>query len=318
VNASAHDPVLAANIANTLVEIYLDQQRRRTTGPASERAKRYAQELADLKNKVNIAQDQVTAFRQRSGVASAAEINKNSGAELLTLLEAKLQDAQNLRRAAEVKAAANQKVGTTQNNFLAIQSLQTQINTERAQLAQMRATLGSAHPKIMELQNELEANQRLLDGEFNNASAGSEAELASARQLEAKMQAAVQEQRNKVLAISRVQDEGTKYVLELESAQAVYKRALDGYDQIMFASSAHASNMSFVSRAVPPQVAIKPNKVKLAALGLLGGIFLGVLAPLLYELLLNRRIRCHDDFERSFAIPVLMEFALIPTAQEPA
>jgi capsular polysaccharide biosynthesis protein len=40
----------------------------------------------------------------------------------------------------------------------------------------------------------------------------------------------------------------------------------------------------------------------------MAGIAVGVLAPLIYELLLNRRIRCRDDFERDLDIPVLMEF----------
>ncbi len=68
VNASAANPQLAARIANTLADVYLTQQRQRESGPASERAKRYALELAELKDKVRIAQDQVTAYRQRTGV----------------------------------------------------------------------------------------------------------------------------------------------------------------------------------------------------------------------------------------------------------
>jgi len=117
-----------------------------------------------------------------------------------------------------------------------------------------------------------------------------------------------------VLGINRLQGEGTKYMLELESAQNVYKRALDGYDQIMFASDSHLANVSIVSRAVPPQKASKPNKIKLLVLGAFAGIFLGILAPIAYELLVNRRIRCRDDFERDLQIPVLMEFDPLPAA----
>ncbi len=315
VTASALSPVLAANIANTLVEIYMDQERQRLSGPASDRAKRYAQELAELKKKVSIAQDQVTAFRQRTGVTDAAARNNNAEADLLASLEARLQEVQNTRRTAEVKAEANQKLGSSAANSATIQQLRTQINTEQAQLAQMRATMGVQHPKVIELQNQIDANQRILDSEFSNVSAGAASDVTAARQLEAKLQAAIEQQRAKVLAISRLQDEGTKYVLEFESAQSVYKRALDGYDQIMFATVGHATNISLVSRAVPPQTDSKPNKVKLLLLGLLGGIVAGLLGPVVYELILNRRIRCRDDFERGFAVPVLMEFDPIPSAR---
>jgi uncharacterized protein involved in exopolysaccharide biosynthesis len=315
-HASARDPQLAAQLANTVADTYLDQERQRIAGPASDRAKRYSQELLELKDKVRIAQDQVTAFRQRTGVTDSATHNGNVEAELLASLETRFQEAQNARRAAEVKSGADQNLSTVAAASTAIQSLKTQINTETAQLAQLRATLGAQHPKVLELQNEIDANKRNLSAEINIYSAGAHSDLSAARQLEEKLHAAVEEQRAKVLAISRLQDEGTKYVLELESAQSVYKRALDGYDQIMFASAGgHSAIVNLVSRAVPPQKAAKPNKPKLVLLGGIVGLFLGLFGPIAYELTVNRRVRCRDDFERSFAVPVLIEFDPIPAAR---
>jgi uncharacterized protein involved in exopolysaccharide biosynthesis len=311
VTAAARDPELAAQIANTLVEIYLSQQHDRLSGPASERAKRYAAELAELKHKVSLAQDQVTAYRQRTGVTDAGA-RSSVEADMLASLETRLQEAQNARRAAEVAAQADHHASAAATASATIQTLRTEINTEQAQLAQMRATMGIAHPKVIEMQNQIDANKRILESEFGTVSAAAGSDLAEARQLEAKLQAAVQEQRAKVLAINRLEDEGTKYVLELESAQSVYKRALDGYDSIMFASGSSSANISSVSRAVPGQTSIKPNKFKLMLMGLVAGIGLGLLGPVGYELLINRRIRCRDDFERGFAIPVLMEFDRIP------
>jgi len=255
----------------------------------------------------------VTAFRQKAGVTDTALQNKNVEADLLASLETRLQEAQNARRAAEVRAAEDQKVTSGAAASVTIQGVKAQLNLEKAQLAQLRATMGVQHPKVIELQNQIDANQRILDSEFNNYSAGASSDLAAARQLEAKLQAAVTEQRTKALAISRTQDEGTKYQLELESAQSVYKRALDGYDRIMFASGTH--DMDLVSRAVPQLNATKPDKIKLLLMGLAVGILAGILGPMGYELLINRRIRCRDDFERTFSIPVLMEFDSIPTAR---
>jgi succinoglycan biosynthesis transport protein ExoP len=312
VNASARDPSLAAQIANTLADTYLAQERERVAGPANERAKRYADELVELNNKVRIAQDQVTAFRQRNNLPNIAAQNNNIDTELLASLETRLQEAQNARRAAEVKAASDQSLNSGAGTVAAIQPLKTQIDTEQAQLAEMRATLGARHPKVLELQSEIAANQRNLDRAVQTLSSGASAELTAARQLEAKLQAAVAEQRTKVLGVSRLQDEGTKYLLELESAQSVYKRALDGYDQIMFASDSRFSKVNLVSRAVPPQTSSKPKKVKLLMMGALAGILLGLALPIGYELVINRRVRCRDDFERAFAIPVLIEFDEIP------
>jgi len=314
IDASARTSQLAAQLANTLADVYLTQQRRRVTGPASERAKRYTVELAELKDKVRIAQDQVTAFRQRTGVTDTSEKNISVEQQLLGILQGKLQDAQVARRTAEVKAMA-QANDSNASTSLVVLNLKELLNTQQTQLAQMRTTFGAQHPKVRELQSQIDATQSNLDRELSNVSNNSNAELVAARQLEAKLRVAVEEQRAKVLGVNKLEDEGMKYELELESAQSVYKRALDGYDEIMFATGGRTANISVVSSAIPPQQPAKPKTVKLLAAGIAAGILLGLIAPLCYELLLNRRVRCRDDFERGFDVPVLIEFDRIITAR---
>jgi uncharacterized protein involved in exopolysaccharide biosynthesis len=311
INAFARDPVLAAKIANAVADTYLAQQRERMSGPASERAKNYAQELAELKQKVSVAQDQVTAFRQRTGVTDAETQANNVEADLLASLEQRYQEAQNRRRAAEVAAGSDQASSTAVLGSELIQKLKAQLDEQNTQLAQLRATLGSAHPKVIELENQIAATRRSLANETASYTNYASSELSAARELEKKLAAAVEVQRQKVLGVRKLQDEGTKYMLELESAQSVYKRALDGYDQIMFASDEHATNINFISRAVPALKATKPNKVKLMLLGVIAGLLIGVAAPFIYEFLFNRRVRCRDDFERAFGVPVLSEFDAI-------
>ena len=311
ITAYARDPVLSAAIANAVADTYLEQQRQRVYGPASERAQNYARELAELKHKVSIAQDQVTSFRQKTGVTDAAAQANNVEGELLSSLELKYQEAQNQRRAAEV-AASNEHLSTRASaTSIVIQGLKTQLNDQSTQLAQLRSTMGPAHPKVIELQNQIAATRRSLNEELAANQNSATADLTGARQLEQKLATAVEEQRAKVLGVRKLQDEGTKYVLELESAQSVYKRALDGYDQIMFASGEHYANVNFVSRAVPVMKAIKPNKPKLLLLGVLAGVFLGLAGPFVYEVVFSRRVRCRDDFERGFGVPVLSEFDAI-------
>ena len=261
---------------------------------------------------MRIAQDQVTAFRQRTGVTDTSDRANNVEQELLGSLESRLQDAENARRAAEVRAASAQNA--TAANTAEVQALKTLLTTQQTQLAQLRTTYGTAHPKVMELESQMHATQRNLDMEQHNVSSTNSSDLVAAQQLESKMRVAVEDQRRKTLGVNKLHDEGSKFELELESAQAVYKRALDGYDQIMFASG-HMANISVVSSAVPPQKVTKPNKVRLLLMGIFAGIVIGVLAPLLYELLINRRIRTRDDFERSFNLPVLMEFDRIATGE---
>lgn len=306
---SANSPEEAALVANTLADIYKEQDHKRSTGPSSERAKHYAQELSELKNKVDQAQEQVTAFHQRNALID--EGNKtNVDTVLLATLEGRLLEAQNARRAAESRALGNQLINDQILSSSLVQTLKGQLAVQNARLAQLRTMYTPRHPEIVELKSQINANKRSLSSALKSYTTNASDGLNAARRLEQDLQQAVTEQRNKVLANTQLHDEAAKYLLALDSAQTVYKRALEGYDQIIFASTGRNTNVSFVSRATPPAKASKPKVLTGLILGSLAAIFLSFAIPLVYELF-NRRVRCRDDMERQYNIPVLVEFGAL-------
>ncbi len=307
VTYAAENPDDAAAIANAVADVYSDQQYQRQTGPASERAQRYTSQLEELKAKVSRAQDRVTEFRQRTGLIGS-DVHIDVDMELLSALEQRLLEAQNATRAAEVSASADQSVAGQALSSQLVQSLKGQLASQQAKLAEYSTSLGPQHPLVLELQSQMAATKRSLAEELQSYGTSASAQLASSRQMVQKLQKAVEEQKSKVLGLRQLQDEAAKYTLELDSAQTVYKRALDSYDQIMVASSGHYTNIRFISRATPPQRADKPNTAKLLLLSCVIALFLSIAAPLVYEML-NRRVRCRDDLERDHGIPVLTEFS---------
>jgi len=301
VSATSKDRNKAAVLANAVVDAYQARERERVRNPGSGRADEYAQQLSELNAKVGVGEANLAEFRQRTGLADVSAQN-DVETQALTSLEQQLLAAQNLRREAESKNNADQSVSPNVLGSNLIQNLKNQLATLQSQLAQLSATLGPEHPKVVELQSQIAATKRSLNQEVQTFSSGSASDVATARQVEEKMQRAVDAQRAKLVTVRKMQDEGQKLQLELESAQTVYKRALDGYDQVMFASA------SVVSRAKPPIESSKPNKVLLLIIGTIVGVLLGIVGPLGYEVLFNRRVRCRDDVERDFGIPVLAEF----------
>jgi uncharacterized protein involved in exopolysaccharide biosynthesis len=233
---------------------------------------------------------------------------------MLSTLEARLLDAQNVRRAAESRAMTDASVGSQVLSSPMIQSLKTQLALQGASMAQYRTTLGPRHPQVLELQSQMSVTRQALDGELRAYSRNAAAELAAAQQLEQKLQKALEERRASVLKVRQVQDSGAKQLLELDSAQSVYKKALEGYDQVLLASTGGYTNISFVSRATPPPKPSKPKVGILLMLACLVGGALGLAVPLCYELL-NRRVRCRDDVERDHGIPVLVELGPILTTR---
>lgn len=314
ISASAKSPELAANIANAVVDEYLQQARRRTNEPAGERAERYSKQLAELRDKAVSAQDRLTEFRQANGLTEVGGDREDLEGSALADLQNKLEAAQNQRRDLESRQLAANAQSDAVLDSTAIVALRAKLQTQQAQMAELRATLGPKHPKVEELNSQMEATRRSLSEEVSSISTNNSVQLARARDLEAKYRAAAEAERKRLLERRAVQDQSAKLVLELQSAQATYKRALDGYDQIVFASAGNYTDVSLVSRADPPVKADKPNKLKLLLVGIVMSLGLGVAGPFAYELFLNRRLRCRDDLERHFGIPVLAQLDPIPTA----
>jgi uncharacterized protein involved in exopolysaccharide biosynthesis len=191
------------------------------------------------------------------------------------------------------------------------QLLKTQVAAQELRLAQLKRNYTPDYPEVREAQAQVDDSWRVLGSLVKSYSANASAGLSGAQRLEAKLQGAVAEQRTKVLTQVRLRDEAAKYLLELESAQTVYRRALDGYDQIMFASNGRQTNVSFVTRATPPLKASKPKVLSGLLLGGIAAVVLGLGLPLMVELF-NRRVRCRDDLERQHGIQVLVELGRLP------
>ena len=308
ISASAKYPELAAEIANAVADEYLKQERQRTNQPAGERAERYSKQLAELREKAVAAQDRLTEFRQQNGLTDIEGDRADVEGAALVDLQSKLEAAQNQRRDLE----SRQLSVTADSDSQTVASLRSKLQGQQSEMAQLRATLGAKHPKVLELSSQMESTRRSLTDEVQSLSTNNSVQVARARDLEAKYRTALDTERTRLLERRGLQDQSAKLVLELQSAQATYKRALDGYDQIVFASAGNYTDVTLVSRADPPVKAEKPNKVKLFLVGCMASLGLGMAAPFAYELFLNRRLRCRDDLERHFGIPVLAQLDPIP------
>jgi polysaccharide biosynthesis transport protein len=310
VSYAAQTPAQAADVANAVADVYKEQDAHRSEGPPGERSRRYERQLDELKAKVDKAQAELTGFNQRNGLIDEGGEAGVDVASLATL-EARLLEARNAREVAELRAS--QDAASSDQVLMSVQAstLRAQKETQEMRLAQLNRQFMPIHPDVIDARFQLEATQRALSAILKAYTSNTAAALAIARRTEQGLQQAVDDKRAGVLAKSLVQDDAAKYQLALESAQSVYKRLLDGYDQVRFDSVMRASNIQIVSRATPPVRAVKPRLLLGSALGGLLALLLGIGLPLVYELT-HRRVRCGDDLERDHGVPVLAEFTRLP------
>jgi uncharacterized protein involved in exopolysaccharide biosynthesis len=308
---TARKPALAAAVANTVAQVYKEQDGQRTLSLPGLRARRYTQQLKDLKGKVFEAQRALTSYEQGHALLDEGATS-HVDLDLLTSLEARLADARASRRLAEAKLTVNPEVSDPVLISPHIQTLKTQLAAQELRGEQLERQYMPEHPDVIDARLQLVSTRRSLASSMRSYADNAQASLVVAQRQEAGLQAAVDQQRRRALTRGQVNDDAGKHRLELESAQVVYRRALEGYDQIMFASSGPQANISLVSPATPPVRPNKPIVLTGLLLGALLALGLGLGLPLMVERF-NRHIRCRDDIEHEHHIPVLAEFHRLST-----
>jgi len=311
ISFASDDPKEAARVANGIADVYAQQQFRRMTGPVVERDSRYTKQLNELKQRVDRAQEALAAFRQKHGLVEGQATDSDIEMERLTDLEHRLLEAQQQRRVTELRSYGDPGVRDTTVSSASVQGLRADLARLNAQMAQLSTTLGPRHPQVVELSSQIASTQRALSAEMNLYEGHAQAQVGAARSLEGQLRSAVERERRRVMEKRELQAEGAKYVLELETAQTLYRQALDGYDQVMLATTGKYNNVQYISRATPPVKAKNPKPLLNLLAALVVGTFFGIVGPLVYEFF-HRRIRCPDDLDRDFGIPVLAQFDAMP------
>ncbi len=315
IEVSTGDAEQSARIANTIADVYLLEDRQRANDPVSEQAQLSSQELGRLRAKVVAAQADVTAFREAHGLASIGGDANDTENQALQNLQMRLLEAQNQRRSLEAQQAGEIDSGNEALASPRVVALRTQLADLQAKLAALRPTLGPRHPQIISLEAQEKATQREMRAAIGSLSSNIGTQLSRTRALEKELTQAVAAQRTKVMQLRQIQDQGSKLALELQSAQSVYKQALDGFDQVKFDTVQNFANVNLVNHAAVPVEPSKPKKAQLLGMALLASLAAGIALPFLYELWIDRRVRCRDDLERGLGIRVLaqMNHPLLPT-----
>jgi polysaccharide biosynthesis transport protein len=160
VTAAARDAEQAAVIANTVAEIYKEQEFSRSTSPAVERADRYSGQLKQLSAKVQQAQEQFTAFHQENSIVDNGDGTPAVELAALNELEQQLLDAQRTRRISEARLSGDTASGDDVMASQLVQSIKTQLATQESKLAELMTTMGPRHPQDIELNSQIAASRR--------------------------------------------------------------------------------------------------------------------------------------------------------------
>lgn len=314
----AEDPVLAARVATTLAQTYIDQQLEARLKMTQHASSWLMERLTGLRSSLEEAESKLKAFREKTGIISSLPKDSIEGLQLSSANELWMT-AKGKRGEAEVSydrlVALTRKFEShledlpMPDNQLVI-SYKKELNKNELLISDLSNRYGPKHPKIISAQMEFNLNKEKISAEIKRSVATMAHELTILREQEEKALQQVNAEKR------RLQDYQTKVfqfgILEREVAtnRELYDMFLRRFKETGVSEGMEPSDARIVDQAQPPKSSFYPNKRGTMAMGFTGGVILGFVLALLLERM-DTTIRYPEQLDRIGHLSLLATVPLL-------
>jgi len=314
VSFSSHQARLAAEAANALVTNYAEYNFLKRYNATRQASGWMEQQLDELKAKVEKSQQALVDYERRNAIVNVGE-KQNVEEQRLGQLSTDLTGAQSQRIEKEsvyelVKENESQVAAVVQSEVLG--RLESKYADLKAQLTDAQGQYGPTFPKVVRLQQEVSDIQGLIERERSRIVKRIGNDYLASVGRERLANEALERERQKLGQVNQLLIQHNLLKREFDTNEQLYDNLLQHLKDATVSAGLRATNIHIVDPARPPTAPVRPNKRQNIALGLLGGLGLGILLALVAEVL-DSSIKCAEDIERLISLPTL---AVIPRAFE--
>jgi polysaccharide biosynthesis transport protein len=274
------DPKTAAELANVLATEFINENLESRWKTTQQTGEWLRVQLKDTKSKLEQSEAELNAYAKNSGL----QLMSDQG----NMAEAKLKQIQEeISRASADRAAKQSRFELVESSppdtlpevldDASLRDFQIKLADLNRQLAEATSSLASAHPKVERLQAQISEMRSVLEKHRANILSRIRNEYNSARTRESLLEKAYEKQ-NEI-----VTDQSSKSIhynilkREVETNRQVYDGMLQRVKEAGVASALRASNVRIVDPAKPPHQPYKPQITLNVGIGLLLGLFFGVI-----------------------------------------
>ena len=304
VRFSAQDPVFAQAAANAFAQAYMDISVELRIAPARQSAAFLDDQTKVLRGNLEAAQTRLSKFQQEKGIVVSDERFDQENARYQSLVS-QLGAAQGERIETDTRARnSGSEVSLDVLSSGAIGALKAQLASAQTKMTELSAVVGKNHPNRIQLDAQISELRQQIAAETRRVSGGTATQSRSSGQKVAELQGLVEEQKKKLLTLRSDRDQVAVYMRDVDTANRAYEAISSRVGQFTLESQNNQANTRLLSPAVEPLSPSRP-KVMLGVVGsILGGLALGIVAALGWELL-DRRVRDPEDMLVAAGVPVL-------------
>ncbi|MCC6587529.1 MAG: polysaccharide biosynthesis tyrosine autokinase [Bryobacterales bacterium] len=307
------DPQLAANFINTLTNEFIDQNVEARWQASQRTGDWLSRQLDDMRIKLERSEENLQAHARRAGLVFTSQ-NSNVSEDRLKQVQSQFTAARADRIAKQsrlemAKSSPPEALPDVLNDS-SLREYQTKLTDLRRQRAELATRYEPTYPKLQSLDSQIAELQLAASREREAILKRIQNDFDEAQRRESLLSA---DYRSQTGQVTEQAERSVQYHIlkrEVDTYRQLYESMLQRVKEASLASALRASNIRIVDPAEKPRFPYKPDLKTSSALGLLSGLFLGVVLVVMRERA-DRTLRDPSDVDFYLNLPQL---GLIPSA----
>ncbi len=307
------DPALAAEVSNTLAEVYIDSDLEGRLAMTNRATGSLTRQLTELKQKLEQSEQALQAFRDREKLIDVQGVGSLTAKELDELTR-QLVDARRERTTAETAyrqimalqgrpAAAYETIPAVLRDG-GLQGVKGAKSAAERKVAELKERYGPKHPKMIAAMTELGAAEKNVEKQILNVVEALKKEYEVTLAKEAHLNRAMSQTRRDMSDINRRTGQLIALERDVEANRSIYETFLSRYKETSAVSEIQPAHARVVDPAVIPSGPARPQKNRIIQIAFILSLFTAMLLAFLIEALDNTLGNARD-VETRLHLPVL-------------
>jgi chain length determinant protein EpsF len=301
---SAPDAIFAQAAANAFAQAYMDVSVELRVAPARQSAGFLEEQTKSLRANLEQAQTRLSKFQQAKGIVVTDERLDQENARYNALMtQLALAQAEQIETEARQRNTGSE-VSPDVLSSPGVIALKSQLATAQTKLTEISSIVGRNHPQRLQLEAQIGELKQQLAAETRRVAGGTTTTNRGSSQKVTELQALVDAQKKRLLAMRSDRDQIAVYQRDVDAAQHAYDAVIQRLGITNLEGQNNQANTRLLSPAVEPLEPSRPRIPLGIAMSILGGLAAGILAALGMELL-DRRVRIPQDLIVVAGVPVI-------------
>lgn len=309
---TAHDPKLAARIANAYADAYVEMGLETRLQAVSKAATWLTGRLEGMRAKVDASERKLQEFREAEGLVDMGGtdlVDKQFAGLADRVIEARTRrdDLHGLydqiQRAGKLSSAELAAHPTLARNST-IQALKSSELQAEREVSELAKRYGPQHPKMVAARTDLETVRGRLTTEIGNAVSGVRKELDIARAQAETLEAELAATKSDAQDANRKEFTLRALKRDVESDRQLYDLFLTRFKETNLGTDVESTNARIIDAAMVPGAPIEPKVRRIVALAVLFALLVGVGLAFVMEYLDNT-LKSGQDVEEALLLPML-------------